>query len=326
MINIVYASDDNYVPFLAVAITSVCENNNVPITIYVLDNNISDKNKQFLKTYEERYEKIVIVFIECSNLEEKLDLSQTQTEGLLSMNITTYSRLFISSLLPDAMEKVLYLDCDALVLDSLEELWSIDVSDYMCAGVDDPAPIPLKESIGLCAEDTYVNAGVLLINLKRWRETNIDFQFLEFLKEYYGKSINHDQGIINGVLKNQILKINPKFNLMAYFYGFKDVKTVLKWNGCTHYYDEELVHEAERKPVIKHCKPWQSPEDYEKYIRLSKIKNKNIFETQRRTTTKLGLLYEFVIENKVGKFFLRIFPASLAVKLKNYVVKKQISE
>ena len=325
MMNIIYASDDNYAPLLTVAMTSVCENNNVPIKFFILDNEIKPKNKSFLKNLEEKYDNVKIIFIELSDLEDRLNLPKFQTEGILSMNITAYSRLFMSLLLPEDIDKVLYLDCDTLVLKSLEELWDINIENFMCAGVEDPAPIALKETIGFKAEDTYINSGVLLINLKKWRENNIVDDFLKFLKEYEGKAFHHDQGIINGVLKGQILKIHPKFNLLGHFDGKKDINTVLKWNGCSYYYDKDTLIEAEQNTVIRHAKVWEFAEEYEKYIEISDVKERQIF-SKTRNNTLFGEIYTNMIYSKIGGLLLKIVPSFIAIRIKNFVVRSQLKK
>lgn len=326
MINIVLSSDENFVPYLCVALTSVSINNTEFITFYILENNISEESKLFIKNYEKRFNHITIIFIECSDLENKLKLSKEQIEGFHGINITTYSRLFISKLIPETVDKILYLDCDTITLGSIKELWDMDISNYMCAGSEDPAPIPLKEVIGLNSEDIYINAGVILINLKLWREKNITEDFLKFLSEHYGEYINHDQGVINGVLKNQIMSVHPKYNFMAYFFNDLNPDTVIKWNGCTHYYDRKTMEEARENPVIKHGKPWFAPEDYEKYIKLSEIEYSDVFSITNKKITKTGEFFEKFKENKMGQKFLDIVPGFIAVNLKNHIVRKQLTK
>lgn len=93
-------------------------------------------------------------------------------------SLATYSRLFIASLLPETVDKVIYLDCDALVLDSFKEILNLDLNNYLAAGVLAlNCTAEVKKAIDLNEDDLYINAGMLLINLKRWRQENVENQF-----------------------------------------------------------------------------------------------------------------------------------------------------
>ena len=72
------------------------------------------------------------------------------------------------------LDKIIYLDCDSIIADSLEDLDNIDISDYYIAGVQDTVTNFFKTSIGLNKDDRYINAGMLVINLKKWREDKIE--------------------------------------------------------------------------------------------------------------------------------------------------------
>lgn len=54
--------------------------------------------------------------------------------------VTSYARLFLSEILPDTINEVLYLDCDIIVNNSLENIFSLNMSDYAVAGVLDTLP------------------------------------------------------------------------------------------------------------------------------------------------------------------------------------------
>ena len=70
------------------------------------------------------------------------------------------------------LEKVLYLDCDILVTDSLSDLWSIDINNYYCAVVEEMYEKTHNDAKRLGVE-AFFNAGVLLLNNKKWVYENI---------------------------------------------------------------------------------------------------------------------------------------------------------
>lgn len=334
MINVVYASDNNYAPYLAVSLNSLILNNsNESINIFILDNNISENNKDYLKILISKNNNFQIKFISTKKFENSVNISKSQIDGLLGINLTSYSRLLLSSILPNDIEKVIYIDCDSLIVDNIRKLWEINIDKYMCAGVLDTTPTYFKEIVGLNDEDEYINAGMLLINLKKWREENVEKHFLNFLENKYGKNIHHDQGVINGVLKNKILIIHPKYNLLGPFHG-KDYDFVKKWFGISYdYYNKEIIEEAQKNPVFIHFsggsieRPWANKKHYykslyDKYVEKSGYDKTKIYQVTGSIST-IGKLYVAISENRTGRFIMDIIPIKWALYFKNYIVNKQ---
>ena len=128
-----------------------------------------------------------------------------------NMPATTYSRLLLADLLPASVGNVLWLDCDLLILVDLTDLWKTPLRVACAGAVPDPF-IPFLGSrfglrgldeLGLPQNAAYFNAGVLLIDLERWRNTDVGGQALEFLRRY-GERVcyqgGQDQAALNAVL------------------------------------------------------------------------------------------------------------------------------
>lgn len=247
---VAYASDDNYVQHVGVSMLSLYENNKMfeSITVYILDTSISIENKQRLISISKEYNRNV-VFFDFSDIKNFIGM-----EIWSDRSFATMSRLFIARYLPKNIEKILYLDCDSVINSSLEELWSIDIDDYYVAGVLDTVGTEVKKCIGLNENDIYINAGMLLINIKKWKDELVEQKLIDFFKKYKGHVPNMDQGAINGTLKNKICTIHPKFNVMSInlTHSYKDVLSIYK---LVPYYDEKKFIEACNKPVIIHFTP-----------------------------------------------------------------------
>lgn len=248
---IVYSSDDNYAQHTGVSILSVLDNNRhfKNIDIYVIDNDISNENKNRLNDIVNKYNRN-INYIEFEKYKQKLKLDMKW-----DISISAYARLFISSILPNNIDKVLYFDCDTIIVNKLDELWNIDIKDYYVAGVGDTVSIEVKESVGMDREFNYINSGMLLINLKKWREDYIENQFIEFIDKHRGCVNHHDQGVINGVLYKKCKLLHPKFNIMTTYYTMKR-KDIITYYGISNgFYTQEEIDDALNNPVYIHYTP-----------------------------------------------------------------------
>ena len=203
---VLYSTDQNYCMHLGISLTSLLENNKKfnNIIIYIIEKDIDDKNKSILLDIVNKYNR-KIKFISFNKVENriKIDLTNSKSKSI-------YARLFISNLIPESVEKILYLDCDTIVDKSLYELWNLDIEDCYVAGVQDIVPNKYKDMIGMSESDKYINSGVLLINLRLWRKITIEDKFLKFIELHNGEVPHHDQGIINGVCKGKISILNMK--------------------------------------------------------------------------------------------------------------------
>ena len=251
-LHIAFSSDNIYVAHLGVAIISLLENNRgfKRIHIHVLENNISFENKEKLR--EIISSKASIYFYELSGLLEKLDKQYNIPK---TISISAYARLFLSDILDKNISKILYVDCDALFMDTLEKLWNIDISKNSIAGVLDHVGIQNKLKIGLDKNAHYINSGFLLINLEKWRETKALEKMLHFIESKNGNVTHHDQGVINACFKDDILILEPRYNVMTSFFDFKDVNAIRYYYGVDNYYSQHEINEAKKNPVFVHFTP-----------------------------------------------------------------------
>lgn len=296
MFNVLFAADNNFAPYLGVSVYSLLKNNHKDfdkINIYVLDKDISENNKIKILDIVNNYEFANLFFIKDEGINKILG-AKVQANRALS----SYSRLFTASLIDETIDKILYLDGDSIILGSFKELWEMDMQDYSCAGVLDVGPDYVKTAVGLNSDDIYINAGVLLINLKKWRDENTEDKFVDFIIKNNYNVYNNDQGILNAVLSDEILTIDPKFNLMSPFLERK-YEDVIKWNGLHDYYDKKTIEDALKSPRFLHFvhfingRPWfketnhPCKELYLKYANETSFKNEVLVKDYR------GLKYTF---------------------------------
>lgn len=254
-LNILYATDSNYSPHAAASVYSLLDNNRSfdKINIYIIDDNISDDCKYKFNSMVGQFSNATLIFYPFENLSHKLRLKETWFAR------AGYARLMLAAIAD--VDKMLYLDCDTIVNGSLEEIWGIDISDCCVAGVQDNPALFMSEVIGMDANDRYINSGVMLINLKKWREENIEAKIIKMIEDYNGFVPHHDQGIINGVCKGMIKIIHPKFNTMSQFFYLKS-KQIKKLYKMKNFYSQEELDSATANPTIIHYiskfynRPW----------------------------------------------------------------------
>lgn len=255
--NIVYTVDNKFVPQLATGICSICENNkDEELCFYVVSKGITDNNKDALTKYVSTYGKKLCI-IELSDIKDYVDFDFDTS----SWNDIVLARLFLDRWLPDDVEKILYLDGDTMVRGSLHDLWKIDLTNYVIgAAVEPTVNGKRKKAINLESTKPYYNAGVLLINMKKWREMDAGKIVLDFYRKHQGRLFANDQCAINGALKDDILQIPISYNFFN-SYRFYNYKSLVKMMKPARFISKEEYQRSCNHPVIIHFlgeeRPWR---------------------------------------------------------------------
>ena len=180
------------------------------------------------------------------------------------ITVPTYYRLLIGDVLPIEIDKCIYLDIDICVCKDLSEIFKIDIKDNYIAGVVSPIYYFYEKEhckrLNLPSMKQYLNAGMLIMNLKQIRKDNMTNIFIELSKRNYE---SQDQDVLNIACYGKILTLPPKYN--AQVLKLKENNPFLK-----DLYKEKDIIEAKNSPYIIHYsnkrKPWNSLDIYmEKY-------------------------------------------------------------
>ena len=144
--NILYSSSDSYAFLTGISILSLLENNKdvEEINIFIMENKISDINKEKLIKTVEHFNKN-IYFVKMPNIKE-LTGHDIETGR---WNISTFGRLFMASALPDNVHTVLNIDCDTIVLGSLKEVFETDMCGKVFGGISECINYRYKRNLGL---------------------------------------------------------------------------------------------------------------------------------------------------------------------------------
>jgi len=253
-IPIVLSSDNKYASYLYTTMISILENGykNTYYNFYLLvPHTFSKKNENKILEINNKY-KCYINFIYFKNVFENIIMK------IPHITLTTYYRLLIGEYLPKEIEKCIYLDVDICVLKDLSELFLIEMKNNYIAGVVAAGYYFNEkencERLNLPSMRQYVNAGMLVMNLKQIRKDNMTLKFLELSKKNY---TSQDQDVLNVACYGKIITLPPKFNAMIY--RLKENSSLLR-----DLYKEEDIIEANNSPYIIHYagkeKPWNSKE------------------------------------------------------------------
>lgn len=249
-INICLSCDESYSKYAGVVIASILYNAKVDdeIHIYILDGNIQASSKDKILSLKS-IKPCTIEFINV-NEEDFNDYAKIQTHKYISA--AACYRLKLPTLLPQ-LEKVIYLDCDVVVCSSLRELFNIDLQNSMIAGVLD---IDIKRKK---YRQNYVNSGVLLMNLNKMREQNVEDKLLTFAQQNINNITMGDQEIINSVLTDDIMPIDEAYNVQS--------ECFIRRSSFTK--NPKIVHFiGNKKPWQKEC--WSVHRDlYYKYLQMT---------------------------------------------------------
>ncbi len=218
-INLAFCIDENYVRQAGVALVSLLQNNPVAhFQVFVFSSGLSEKGQNKLLKLKRRFKNVSIRFVTVDETAvDNFDL----TIDYISKE--TFFRYFIPDLLPN-VDKILYLDADVMVRGDITPLWRTDVSDYYLAGCADRfiEKGNYKTEIGLKPEETYINAGVLLMNLSAMRRAGIGARLVAVTEELRGKIKYQDQDALNIVCRGKIKVCDIIYNFaMANFHSHK---------------------------------------------------------------------------------------------------------
>jgi lipopolysaccharide biosynthesis glycosyltransferase len=237
---IVSAADERYAAHFAAMLHSAWTHNPAA-EFFLLDCGIEPSSLAALTTYAvKRAIHLKVVKVDISLLH---GLQTTK-----SWSIATYARLLIPDLLPDTVERVLYLDADCVVVSDLIALWQTDMGEVAIAGVADVAAgvlvAPVERQNGIEIDECeYVNGGVLLMNLIVWRRDKIAAAVTAFCKQCQPHFV--DQTGINAACARKSMLLSKEWNLQLF-------------GICGSFARSEYW----LSPRIVHCTASQKPWDY----------------------------------------------------------------
>ena len=177
--------------------------------------------------------------------------------GFARFSAAVHLRFFLPAVLPHDCERVLYLDADTVVTDRLDPLWQLDLGGATIGAVVDDSRRFQLERLKDHGLSTYVNSGVLLIDVARWREGQVTRRLRERLTTLGEALAMPDQDGLNLELADDLLLLNRRWNVQRPM--FLESRHTLEVTAAEH---RTLV----RAPGIVHftdySKPWHATDQH----------------------------------------------------------------
>lgn len=304
-------TDDNYAQHCCAMLCSLFENNKeYNFHVHILTHELSGINSRQIEELGKRYDNL-ITFHDVD--ESKLEGVKFRTNRPLTK--AAYYRVLLPEILDNSIEKILYLDCDMIILRDITEIYDVEIDHYALAATIDASPYNSihRNQLGLSMTGHAFCSGIMMINLKYWREQHAVEKLLEYSKRDRKEVFLHDQDSLNYVFINQWLVLPPKWNrgVMSFFqihpgekqYDFEEYDAAPK-----------LIHYASNI-----AKPWYNvsfPERgyYLKYLKLSGFKE---IKFDQRTLKQKIVVYKAAMVYYISKYLRPFIPNFIELILKD---------
>jgi lipopolysaccharide biosynthesis glycosyltransferase len=281
VITIVTVCDNQYCVMLAALLKSLelhSSRDAQRICVYVVDDGISKTNLEKLK--KSVGSKLALKFL---LIKDVIPHNSSLPLDSSSFPLNVYIRLFIPHFLPTEIEKAIYLDVDMITMTDISILWNLSLKGYILAAVKDRSKIIGSpwggiinhKALGLDPNAPYFNSGLLVIDLKKWRKTNLTDDVLNCISSNKAYTSFPDQYGLNVIFVNNWLQLDERWNS----YAPGDIL------------DPFVIHFIGRKPIFKsyNYNPTYKAE-FLRYLNLTEFRNFKILKEHHRLFKKLSNL------------------------------------
>lgn len=310
--DVLYQFNEKYAPYAGTSMTSLLENNKhfQEIKVFILGEGLQQDSIKRLLATGKRYGR-QIIFVDTTALIEKMQRINMPTyRGSYAANI----RLFLPELLDSSIDRLLYLDSDTIVDGKLDELVEIPMGDYPAAMVRDSLVRFHKLRLGFAREESYFNSGVILFDMKRWREEKCSERIAAHVKEVRAHYPSPDQDLLNVVCRGKIMTLPPRYNFQPIHLAFS-IRSYFRCFGNNGYYRPEEIRKDLAKPVIYHFFrfvgefPWNRDNLHPDNAIFDKYLAKSEFSDYVKTESGAGTIL------KIEKILYRFLPGGLFIYL-----------
>ena len=227
-LDVCLSTDDNYAKYAATVIYSILSNKSfdVEFVFHILYSELSEENIAKLNS---------INGVMLHRIDNSLFLPYFNNGVCKNVTVPTLYRLILPSLLEN-VDKILYLDCDLIVLKSLEKLFDIKLEENEYAAcVPDLAYGEHMKRMNFEFNDKnfYFNAGVCLLDLAKMRTDGIEKKMFDYLMSNWDKLSYCDQDVMNAVLLGCVHQLDREYNFITpnFYFSCSALPTIVHFAG-----------------------------------------------------------------------------------------------
>lgn len=233
------ASDNNYAPFVATTIASICDNTKSFIDFYILDGGITKENQAKIEQLKNTFNNFSIEFLEIDEEKEFASIDYQNMNDYVSLS--TYNRFLIPQLKPE-IDRAIYSDVDVIILDDIVQMYNENLNGHILGAVweefndrsDDMNT--RRADLNLADNHKYFSAGNLLIDCKKWRKENTLEKLFTIEKQYRDNLKYADMDVLNKYFDNNYQNLDKKYCYIGQnfeFYNETGNITIRHYNGKT---------------------------------------------------------------------------------------------
>lgn len=251
--NILVTLNSNYIEQLIVMLTSLVKSeDNEKFDVYIVHSSLDEDD---------------ILLIERSLCKDRCKINNVKIpDGMFDEAPVTdrypkemYYRIFAAQYLPESLDRILYLDPDIVVINSISSLYNMDMGCNFFAAASHVSKSLKKINeirLDMPEDSTYINSGVMLLNLKELRAKQNILEVYNYIDNKKVLFLLPDQDVINGVYADKTVHIDAMiYNLSdRYLYLYNanpkniSAKRDMRWVA----HNTSIIHYCGRN------KPWKS--------------------------------------------------------------------
>lgn len=297
-LHVAFCTDQGYFLHTVAAVLSLLESNPQRLVhVHLVEQGVAAEDLAKLRFVLGTFDALLYLYPVTADATSDFAVRSSQR-----LSNAAYLRCLLAEMLPTEVERVLYLDGDVIVKSPLDALYAHDFKEKAAIVVQDYGMITAKdlERLHLPADAPYFNSGVMLINLRYWRENHVAEQCKTYFGEHNDRVLYDDQDVLNVVLRDKVVFVSPMWNVQDMFFRAD--------SSAVQGFSPKELEELRKHPAIVHFtrvpKPWQAKclhpyaKDYAKMLRITKWKKLSptshvMFKLQRKLRqllTQCGLL------------------------------------
>ena len=245
-INVLYASDGAFAAPLLASVRSLVSNATAPLDVYIVGEGLSlevcDAVSELVEKRGHR-----VRWIAAPDYRGMLGFAP----DVRNYSAAMFSRFCLESLLPESVQRVIYLDCDTIVAGDIVELWTWPLCGKTVGAVNDYRSCGYARNLGITVIP-YVNSGVLLVDVARYRQLHCEQRLFSALQACDGLLEFPDNDLLCMVLQHEIALLPVRFNVHSVVAATKSFDELCFLRAPQKPGLREEYEKARKSPVIVH--------------------------------------------------------------------------